>query len=133
MNKAILIGNLTKDPELRTTPSGVNVCTFSIAVNRRRANQNGDRETDYFNIMAWRELGDICAKHLAKGRKACVEGEIQTRSYDDKNGVKRYVTEIKADNVEFLTPKDAAASGSSVVREGPMAGFEEVDGEDLPF
>jgi len=130
MNKAILIGNLTKDPELRTTPSGANVCTFSIAVNRRRANQNGEREADFFNIVAWRELGDVCAKYLAKGRKVCVEGEMQTRSYDDKNGAKRYVTEIKADNIEFLTPKGAAATSE----DGPMAGFEEVDeGEDLPF
>ena len=141
MNKAILIGNLTRDPELRTTPSGVNVCSFSIAVNRRRANQQGERETDFFNIVAWRGLGDLCGKYLSKGRKVCVTGEIQNRSYDGKDGVKRYVTEIIADDVEFLTPRDANASGGYAPSyEAPPAGsapvaegFEEIDDDQLPF
>lgn len=141
MNKAILIGNLTRDPEVRTTPSGVNVCSFSIAVNRRRANQQGERETDFFNIIAWRSLGDLCGKYLSKGRKVCVTGEIQNRSYDGKDGVKRYVTEIIADDVEFLTPRDGAGGstgnyGSSAALAGnPPAseGFEEIDDDQLPF
>ncbi len=139
MNKAILIGNLTRDPEVRTTPSGVNVCSFSIAVNRRRANQQGERETDFFNIVAWRSLGDLCGKYLSKGRKVCVTGEIQNRSYDGKDGVKRYVTEIIADDVEFLTPRDANASGGYAPSsyEAPSApaaeGFEEIDDDELPF
>ena len=145
MNKVILIGNLTRDPELRTTPSGVSVCSFSIAVNRRRANQQGERETDFFNIIAWRGLGDLCGKYLSKGRKVCVTGEIQNRSYDGKDGVKRYVTEIIADDVEFLTPRDGSASGASggyapsyeaapAVGSAPAAeGFEEIDDDQLPF
>ena len=145
MNKVILIGNLTRDPELRTTPSGVSVCSFSIAVNRRRANQQGERETDFFNIIAWRGLGDLCGKYLSKGRKVCVTGEIQNRSYDGKDGVKRYVTEIIADDVEFLTPRDGSAAGASggyapsyeaapAVGSAPAAeGFEEIDDDQLPF
>jgi single-strand DNA-binding protein len=129
MNRAILIGNLTKDTETRTTPNGINVCTFSIAVNRRRANQQGEHETDFFNIVAWRGLGDICAKYLDKGKKVCVTGEIQTRSYDGKDGVKRYVTEIIADDVEFLTPRDTGGYNPS----DPTAGFEEIEDDHLPF
>lgn len=130
MNKATLIGNLTRDPEARTTPNGVNVCSFSIAVNRRRANQQGERETDFFNIVAWRSLGDVCGRYLSKGRKVCVIGEIQNRSHDGKDGVKRYVTEIIADDVEFLTPRDEAPKvQENVTREG----FEEECDDDLPF
>lgn len=125
MNKAILIGNLTRDPEVRTTPSGVNVCSFSMAVNRRRANADGKKETDYFNIIAWRGLGDLCGKYLSKGRKACVTGEIQNRSYDGKDGTKRYVTEIIAEDVEFLTPRET--------KNGIPDGYEDASDEELPF
>lgn len=138
MNKAILIGNLTRDPEMRTTPNGVNVCSFTVAVNRRRANQQGERETDFFTIIAWRGLGDNCGKYLSKGRKVCVIGEIQNRSYEGKDGVKRYVTEIIADDVEFLTPRDGAASGGTpyatpAAGEAPAEGFADIDDDDLPF
>ena len=105
MNKAILIGNLTRDPEVRTTGSGTTVCTFTIAVNRRFQNQAGERVSDFFNIVAWRQLGELCGKYLSKGRKVSVIGEIQNRSYDAKDGSKRYITEIIADEIEFLTPK----------------------------
>ena len=80
MNKAILIGNLTRDPEVRTTGSGTTVCTFTIAVNRRFQNQAGERVSDFFNIVAWRQLGELCGKYLSKGRKVSVIGEIQNRS-----------------------------------------------------
>lgn len=123
MNKAIMIGNITKDPELRTTPNGVSVCSFSIAVNRRRANQQGERETDFFNIIAWRGLGENCAKYLAKGRKVSVIGEIQTRTYDAKDGTKRYVTEIIADDVEFLSPRE----------KDDINGFTDIHDENLPY
>jgi single-strand DNA-binding protein len=105
MNKAIMIGTLTKDPEMRTTGSGISVCTMRIAVPRRRANQSGERVSDFFDVIAWRGLADLCAKYLEKGKKACFTGELQTRSYDAKDGTKRYVTEIVCDDVEFLTPK----------------------------
>ena len=105
MNKCIFIGNLSKDPELRTTPNGVSVATFSIAVNRRFKDANGEKKTDFINIVCWRQLAEMCGKYLTKGKKVAVVGELQTRSYDAKDGTKRYITEIVADEVEFLTPK----------------------------
>lgn len=90
MNKVFLIGNLTKDPEMRSTQSGVAVCNFSIAVNRRFRNaQTGQRETDFLNVIAWRQLAELCAKYLAKGRKVAIAGSIQTRTYEAKDGSKR--------------------------------------------
>ena len=108
MNKAIIIGNLTKDPELRTTGSGISVCTFRVAVARPFKRD----ETDFLNIVTWRGLAENCAKFLAKGRKVGIVGSIQTREYDDNNGQRRYITEIVADDVEFLTPKGEGGSGS---------------------
>jgi len=102
MNKVILIGNLTKDPELRYTPNGVAVATFTVAINRPRTNQAGEREADFINIVAWQKLADLCATYLRKGRPAAIEGRIQSRSYDDKEGKRRYVTEVVAENVQFL-------------------------------
>ena len=89
MNKCIFIGNLTRDPEHQTTGSGVSFCRFSIAVNRSYTNSSGEREADFINIVTWRGLADNCAKYLSKGRKVCVVGSLQTRSYDDKDGNKR--------------------------------------------
>jgi single-strand DNA-binding protein len=102
MNKVILIGNLTKDPELRYTPNGVAVTTFTVAINRPRTNQAGEREADFINIVAWQKLADLCATYLRKGRQAAIEGRIQTRSYDNKEGKRVYVTEVVAENVQFL-------------------------------
>ena len=140
MNKAILIGNLTKDPEVRTTPGGATVCTFTIAVNRRYQNQSGERVADFLNIVAWRQLGELCGKYLAKGRKVSVIGEIQTRSYDAKDGSKRYITEIVADEVEFLSPNEQDSGSGSYERaydrqSAPQApeGFTEIDDDQLPF
>lgn len=98
MNKAILVGRLTKEPEAKTTPNGVSVTTFTIAVTRR-ANKE---EADFLNIITWRGLADNCAKYLVKGQRVSIAGEIRTRSYDAKDGSKRYVTEIQAEDVEFL-------------------------------
>ncbi len=103
MNKAILIGNLTRDPETRTTASGVTMCQFTIAVNRRFVNQQGVREADFIPIVTWRQTAELCSRYLSKGRKVAVEGVIQVRSYDAQDGSKRYVTEVVADNVEFLS------------------------------
>jgi single-strand DNA-binding protein len=100
VNKAILIGNLTRDPELRTGSSGVPVCTFTLAINRRFANKQGVREADFINIVTFRQKAELCARYLTKGRKVAVEGVIQTRSYDAQDGTKRYVTEVVADEVE---------------------------------
>lgn len=102
INRVILIGNLTRDPELRYTPNGVAVATFTLAINRPYTNQSGEREADFINVVAWRQLADLCANYLRKGRQAAVEGRLQTRSYDNKEGKKVYVTEVVAENVQFL-------------------------------
>ncbi|MBQ9514262.1 MAG: single-stranded DNA-binding protein [Clostridia bacterium] len=136
MNKVILIGNLTRDPELSETPSGVAVCRFSIAVSRDYANSEGNRETDFFNITVWRGRAENCGKYLKKGNKVAVVGSLQTRSYEDKDGIKRNVTDIVANEVEFLTPKNAQgdADGEETVtsrRERPQ--LEAIDDNQLPF
>lgn len=107
MNKVFLIGRLVDAPEVKTTPNGVSVTTFRIGVNRR-----SNREvSDFFSIVTWRGLADNCGKYLVKGQQVSVIGELQTRSYDDKNGVRRYITEVSADEVEFLSrPAGAPAS-----------------------
>ena len=140
MNKVILIGNLTRDPEARTTQSGTPWTTFTLAVNRRFTNQQGVREADFINIVTWRQTAELCARYLAKGRKVAVEGSIQTRSYDAQDGTKRYVTEVVADNVEFLS---SAQQGDSRPRTEAVpappepsftpGGFTEVDDDELPF
>ena len=111
MNKCMLIGNLTRDPETRVTANGIPNCTFSIAVSRRYLNANRERESDFFNIVTWRGLAETCGKYLAKGRKVAIVGSLQTRSYEAQDGSRRYVTEIVADEVEFLTPRSAAGEG----------------------
>ncbi|PLY05466.1 MAG: single-stranded DNA-binding protein [Desulfuromonas sp.] len=104
VNKVILVGNLGKDPELRYTPSGVAVVTFSIATSERFKGRDGQQQerTEWHNIVAWRGLAEICGKYLHKGRQVYIEGKIQTRSYDDRDGNKRYITEIVADNMQML-------------------------------
>lgn len=102
MNKVILIGNLAADPESRTTQSGVQQCTLRLAVQRRFANQQGQREADFFNIVCWRQTAEFAARYLSKGRKIAVEGSIQNRSYTAQDGSKRYVTEINAEHIESL-------------------------------
>lgn len=126
MNKTFLIGNLTKDVDLRTTTSGKTVASFTIAVNRRFKDKEGEKQTDFFNIIAWGQLGEMCGRYLAKGRKVAVVGELQTRSYDAKDGTKRYVTEIVADEVEFLSPKETESHAEPT-------GFIDIQDSDLPF
>ena len=113
MNKIFIIGNLTHDPELRTTTSGVSVCSFSVAVTRRFAQAGAERQTDYFRVNAWRQLGETCQKFLAKGRKVAVMGELQARTYE-KDGTTRISLDISADEVEFLTPAPAGRRRSRI-------------------
>lgn len=105
MNKVFLIGNLTKDPESSTIPSGVKFCRFTVAVNRNYSTVDGSRQTDFLPIVCWRSQAENCAKFLKKGSKVGLCGSIQTRTYDANDGTKRYVTEIVADEVQFLSTK----------------------------
>lgn len=132
MNKVILIGNLTRNPELTETPSGVPVCRFAIAVSRDYVDSQGNRETDFFNITTWRGKAETCEKYLKKGNKVAVCGSLQNRSYEDKDGIKRTVTDVIASDVEFLTPKQSEEENVvSVKRERPQ--IEEIDDNQLPF
>ena len=139
MNKITLIGNLTHDPEVRSTPNGVTVCTFNIAVNRRFAPQGGEKVTDFFRINAWRQLGDTCAKYLSKGRKVAVIGELQARTYEAKDGTTRMSLVVSADEVEFLSPRQQDdGSGYSAPRQSnaapqDLAGFTDIQSDDIPF
>ena len=147
MNKAILIGNLARDPETRNTPSGVSCTTFTVACNRRFVNQQGVREADFINCVAWRQNADFVARYLTKGSKVAVEGSIQTRSYDAQDGTKRYVTEIVVDSVESVgslgeasRPRDEAPlppvppAGNPGAGSGSApGGFTEVEDDELPF
>lgn len=104
VNKWIGVGNLTRDPELKHTNQGTHICTFSVACNERHKDRDGNQKekTEFINIVAWRQLAEICGKYLHKGKQVYIEGRIQTRSYDDKDGAKRYVTEIVADQMQML-------------------------------
>lgn len=146
MNKVYLIGNLTKDPEVRATQLGVSVCNFSIAVGRRFKDSEGNQQTDYFDIVAWRQLGDLCGKYLRKGKKVAITGSIQTHRFTDKNGVTRTGWDIIADEVEFLTPQDTGMQKEmehrieerrAIAQEPEYApadkGFTTVEDEELPF
>jgi len=114
INKCIFIGNLTKEPEGRTTPNGVAVTTFTIAVNRRFKDQNGEAQTDYINIVTWRATAENCAKYLTKGSKVAIVGALQNRSYEAQDGTKRYITEIIADEVQFLNTKTARSDRTGI-------------------
>ena len=137
MNKAYLIGNITRDLELSKTTSGVSVTHFSIAVNRPFVKDDGERETDFFNVTAWRGVAENCVKFLSKGSKVAVVGSLQNRSYEDKEGIKRTVTDIVASEVEFLTTGnrgDDVAAEPPVRAEKKKLTLQEVDGDDdLPF
>lgn len=132
MNKVILIGNLTKDPELSETSSGVSYCKFSIAVNRPFANSDGERETDFFNITTWRGRAETCAKYLTKGKKVCVVGSLQNREYTDKNDVKRTATDVIASEIEFLSLRQEDG-GKTVQKAEERPQLEEYNDDDLPF
>lgn len=138
MNKVILIGNLANDPEAHTTQSGISRSTFRLAVQRKYANQQGVREADFFNVIAWRNSADFCNRYLSKGRKVAVEGSIQNRSYEAQDGSKRYVTEIIAESVEAVGGRDGQQGGNANAPTPPPSSgpddFTEVDpGDELPF
>lgn len=136
MNKVFLIGNLTRDPELSETNSGVSVCRFAIAVNRRFSSQDAERQTDFFNVTAWRALAETVAKYTKKGNKVAVTGSIQIRNFEDNSGQKRTFVDIVADDVEFLTPKNSSSDDDYKAAPAPrkkpaLEAFD--DDSDIPF
>ena len=134
MNKVYLIGNLTKDPELSQTNSGISVCRFTLAVSRRFQNADGERETDFLNIVVWRGQADNCHKFLKKVSKCAVSGSIQSRSYDAQDGTKRYVTEIVADEVEFIsTNRNQDGTSREDAPAEDVTELKPIDDDSLPF
>jgi single-strand DNA-binding protein len=139
LNKVILIGRLTRDPELRYTPGGNAVASFGLAVERPFTNQQGEREVDFIDIVVWKKLAETCANHLGKGRLVAVDGRMQTRTYEAKDGQKRRAVEVVAENVRFLDwPKEGGGAGSTGAgnRDNQPNSFgTEVDVpyDDLPF
>lgn len=129
MNKAILVGNLTKDPELTTTASGINVARFTVAVQRKFKNANDEYESDFVNCVAWRTSAEFIYKHFKKGNEIGIVGTIQTRSYDAEDGTKRYVTEVVVEESEFVQPKKN--DGSQAEESKPE--LTPVDDDNLPF
>lgn len=135
MNRITLIGNLTNDPEIRSTQTGKNVCTFTIAVNRKKVSEP---QTDFFRINAWNNLGDVCGRCLTKGKKVAVVGELQARTYEDKKGNTRLSLDVLADEVEFLSPKEEKPKKDRENSDGydnpaDLTGFSDIRSDDLPF
>ena len=143
MNKVFLIGNLTRDPELSETSGGVSVCHFAIAVNRSYTSSDGERQTDFFNVTAWRGLADTVARYVKKGSKVAVSGSVQIRNYEDNQGVRRTAVDVIAQDVEFLTtrsssgddfydtPAPAADRGAPAKKKPALESFD--DDGDIPF
>lgn len=134
MNKVFIVGNLTRDPELRTVRDGIAVCSFTVAVNRRnRGAEAGQPDADYFRVTTWRGLAENCGRYLAKGRKVAVTGAVSVSTYTANDGSTRASLDVTADDVEFLTPKEAAAEApKNAVKTDVQTGFVQVD-DDLPF
>lgn len=124
LNRVILIGRLTKDPELRYTPNGVAVASFTLAVNRSRPNPQGEREADFIPVVVWQKQAENCANYIGKGSLVAVEGRLQVRTYDAKDGQRRWVTEVMAENVRFLEKKESAGSMGTEV---------DFTDDDIPF
>jgi len=146
LNKALIIGNLTRDPEVRTTPSGQNVASFGVATNRRwtdKASGEKKEQTEYHNIVCWRRLAEIVGQYLKKGSKVYIEGRLQTRSWDDQTGVKKYKTEIIAERMVMLDRRSTPSAGEKAgegqapadetAQPEPPSGEPEINVEDIPF
>lgn len=139
MNKLFIVGNLTRDPELRSTQEGIAVCSFNVAVNRRNRSANATHpEADFFRVTAWRGLGESCAKFLSKGRKVAVVGMVSASTYNAKDGTVKATLEVTADDVEFLTPRSEgneapAATPTNSLPPSDVNGFVQVDDDELPF
>ncbi len=139
VNKVILIGNLGKDPEIRTTPQGTSLARFSVATTTNWKDSSGAKQerTEWHDVVAWERLAQICGEYLHKGKQVYVEGSLQTRSWEDQNGQKRYKTEIKANNVVMLGPRDLSARGEAASGQGLREVSEVAESpapeDDVPF
>ncbi|MEE0776535.1 MAG: single-stranded DNA-binding protein [Bacillota bacterium] len=133
LNRIVLIGRLTRDPELRSTTNGTPVCTFSLAVERAFKSADGNKETDFVPVVVWREMGEACGRYLSKGKLAAVDGRLQMRRYEDKNGNKRTAAEVVADNVRFLSPKDSDSGAGYYPDSEFPAEVEMPPLDDIPF
>lgn len=145
LNKVILIGRLTKDPEVRYTNANTPVASFTLAVNRNFKNKDGNYDADFINIVAWRKLAELCSNSLHKGSLIAVTGRIQTNSFDGKDGIRRYTTDVLADEIAFLEKKNARSfdkddNNNNALYEKqdnnygiPVDGFNPIDDDDLPF
>jgi len=133
LNKVMIIGNLGKDPEMRFTANGSSVAQFPVAVSRNIPTQDGERreETEWFNVVAWNRLAELCNQYLQKGRRVYVEGRLQTRSWDGQDGQRRYRTELIANEVQFLDSRDSTGGGGRGNRDTDAGDF--ADADDLPF
>lgn len=130
MNKVILLGHLARDPELRYTNNGTPVATFTLAVNRTRTKEGAEQQPDWINCVVWQKTAENCANYLRKGSKALVEGRIQTRSYEDNEGKKRFVMEVVGENVQFLSPKNQGEQPEEPFSPKPPINISD---DDLPF
>ena len=140
INRVVLVGRLTKDPEARTTPSGVTVCNFTVACDRPYVKQGEERQADFINCIAWRQTGEFVSKYFVKGNRIALDGSIQTRSWDDKNGNKRYATEVVVDHADFAQSKNdgqaavqTAAQTAPSEPTGDIDGFMPIEDDLLPF
>jgi len=130
MQKIVIIGNLTADPQSRVTQSGISVCSFTVAVNRRHR-EGQEQQADFFRVNAWRQLGELCGKYLAKGRKVAVTGSVSVSTYKTQDGTVRASMDVTADDVEFLSPKEGGQAPAQTA--APANDYVEVAGDDLPF
>lgn len=133
MQKMFLIGNLTADPALSTTANGKTMTRFRLAVNRRFNGQNGDKVTDFFRVTTFGKVAENCSKYLAKGRKCCVVGELHPDTYADSEGITRMALDVVADEVEFLTPKDAKETANLETKPVTADDFQDIQSDDIPF
>ena len=137
MNRLMIIGNLTNDPELRTTTSGISVCSFTVAVNRRQSaqqRQNGEEPAaDYFRVTAWRERGEMCGKFLQKGKKVCVVGPVSVSTYDGRDGKTYASLEVTAEEIELLSPRVSDPPVPEEPKTDAQTGYQQVDTDELPF
>ena len=134
MNKVILTGNLTRDPELTETTSGVSICRFAIAVNRNYSGSDGERKTDFFNCTAWRGLGETISRYAKKGKKIAVVGSVEMRNYEDRDGNKRTAVDINVQEAEFLSPRDTDDDEREAKPTRPSSKLQSFDDDsDIPF